>query len=343
MSGSAQGSRLEGLDLYSLVYKATQQIPEGRVSTYGSIARSLGDIVASRAVGRALNLNPRPVIVPCHRVVGSTGELVGFGLGLKKKKDWLKNEGIPFKGDRIPDLENVLFTEFRVPPALQEMRDAQAEIAEDVDLRPSRAKFRRLAALDVHYPAAGVHTDRATGLVEEEAHAGLVVYDLDGEKVTGIYRASTRVRMPYVPTYLAFRELPPLRAVLEAADLKDGTVLVFDGNGVLHPMSAGLASHCGVVLGMPSIGVAKSQLCGRYDEQELLSKGVSSVQVDGCVRGYAVKASNRQKKPVFISPGHLLGLKDALRILRPFMRYKVPEPVRWAHGVANGGYGPVTS
>lgn len=75
------------------VYEITKKIPMGKVSTYGQIARILGN-KAYRAVGNALNKNPYPVIIPCHRVVKSDGNVGGFAQGTEKKVEMLKEENI---------------------------------------------------------------------------------------------------------------------------------------------------------------------------------------------------------------------------------------------------------
>ena len=76
------------------VYKVVSKIPKGKVMTYAEIAKALGSPRAFRAVGSALNKNPNPVIVPCHRVVRSNGEIGGYRGGQKKKAILLKKEGV---------------------------------------------------------------------------------------------------------------------------------------------------------------------------------------------------------------------------------------------------------
>ena len=78
----------------ALVYLATAQIPKGCVSTYGAIAQAIGRPQANRAVGQVLHRNPFSPAVPCHRVVGQNGRLIGFAQGLKTQKDLLNKEGI---------------------------------------------------------------------------------------------------------------------------------------------------------------------------------------------------------------------------------------------------------
>ena len=75
------------------VWNALRQIPYGTTTTYGALAKQLGDKFATRAVGLANGKNPIPIIVPCHRVVGVKGELTGFGGGLDTKRWLLEHEG----------------------------------------------------------------------------------------------------------------------------------------------------------------------------------------------------------------------------------------------------------
>ena len=85
------------------VYDILVRIPEGKVTTYGDIAKALGHPNASRAIGRILNKNPNPVVVPCHRVVMSDGNIGGYAFGKERKKELLKKEGVCFMGDSMDD------------------------------------------------------------------------------------------------------------------------------------------------------------------------------------------------------------------------------------------------
>ncbi len=84
-----------------LVYEKTGEIPRGRVTTYGEIAKAIGKPKAARAVGSALNRNPHPITVPCHRVVGSNMHLGGYANGTDAKKQLLISEGIVIKGCQV--------------------------------------------------------------------------------------------------------------------------------------------------------------------------------------------------------------------------------------------------
>lgn len=91
---------LNGTPFQKRVWNELLKIPYGKIKSYGQIARELGKPKAARAVGMANNRNPVPILVPCHRVVGSDGSLVGYGGGLEFKKFLLELEGVRFSGDR---------------------------------------------------------------------------------------------------------------------------------------------------------------------------------------------------------------------------------------------------
>jgi len=87
------------------VYNLVSNIPPGKVATYGQLASSVGNPRAARGVGKILNKNPRPIIVPCHRVVCSDGHIGGYMYGKERKISLLLNEGIPIVNDLIKDFE----------------------------------------------------------------------------------------------------------------------------------------------------------------------------------------------------------------------------------------------
>jgi methylated-DNA-[protein]-cysteine S-methyltransferase len=94
----------------SQVYDIIAQIPEGKVTTYGDIARALGHPRASRVIGRILNKNPNPILTPCHRVIKSNGNIGGYAFGKVRKKELLKKEGLSFIGDSTTEFEK-----YRIP------------------------------------------------------------------------------------------------------------------------------------------------------------------------------------------------------------------------------------
>ena len=92
------------------VYNMLLTIPKGKVSTYGDLAKALGNPTASRHIGRILGKNPNPIKVPCHRVVMSNGKIGGYALGTQKKKELLQNEGVIFADkNKVNEFNNVRF------------------------------------------------------------------------------------------------------------------------------------------------------------------------------------------------------------------------------------------
>lgn len=89
------------------VYDLLRKIPAGKVTTYGALAKALGNPSASRIIGRILGQNPNPIKVPCHRVVMSDGKLGGYAYGTAKKRELLEKEGLYFTNGIISDFKNV--------------------------------------------------------------------------------------------------------------------------------------------------------------------------------------------------------------------------------------------
>ncbi|NVM29102.1 MAG: MGMT family protein [Candidatus Helarchaeota archaeon] len=93
------------------VLELTKKIPKGKIATYGLLAKLLGDLHLSRAVGNALNKNPFPIVVPCHRVVRSDGFVGGFAKGTEAKVELLKKEKIIINHNNKINLEKYLVNE----------------------------------------------------------------------------------------------------------------------------------------------------------------------------------------------------------------------------------------
>ena len=149
--------------------------------------------------------------------------------------------------------------------------------------------------------------------------ATLLKYDTLELIEYGVYITESRV--PYIPTYLAFREVEPMAGAIMKLNIKPDIVLV-DSHGLIHPRGLGAASHLGVVLDIPTIGVAKSPLVGKPDEEGI-------IYLNGRAVGY--KVSDR----LYISIGHRVALPSAIKIVLHVLRDTVPEPTRLAHIKAN--------
>jgi len=91
------------------IYKKLLQVPCGKITTYGELSRSVGLKNGQRVVGQIMKKNPFPVIIPCHRVVKSNGDIGGYAFGINVKKTMLSKEGICIKKDRIENFKNIYF------------------------------------------------------------------------------------------------------------------------------------------------------------------------------------------------------------------------------------------
>ncbi len=229
--------------LHRLVYEAVKQVPRGKVTTYGAIAKALGDKIAARTVAKILSENKDPKEVPCYKVVMSDGSLGGYAFGgPKEKAKRLKEEGIEVKNGKV-DLNRYLFDEFDIPPILEKMKKAQILLAK-MNKKKS-FDFDYIVAIDVAYKGC-----KGVGVA--------VMVDKRGEVLETYYWIG-KVDFPYVPTYLAFREAKFMVKAVEPF-LKEAILLFVDGQGTAHPRKAGEAVHVGAILDVPSIGIAKSPL-----------------------------------------------------------------------------------
>ncbi len=310
------------LDLYQITWNFTKQVPKGQVTTYGAIARALGDPRASRAVGVMEHVNPTPIIVPCHRVVYSNGELGGFGApeGVEKKIQLLKEEGISVKDGKILDFEDILFTDFKLPgkPPLELLREEQQRLRKKIqlkDIAPAQ-NFRTIAGIDVSYDY-------------DSAFGAAVVLELNTLKTVESVSIRYKSKFPYIPTYLSYHELPIGIQLLNELKRRPDVVL-FDGNGILHPYGLGLATHAGIVLNIPTLGIAKKLLCGEIQKQSNENGLISDVFLDNRSVGYALKIKSNVK-PVFVSPGNLMSFRTALELTKIICKTRIPEPIKLAH------------
>ena len=316
------------VDLYQTTWDLTAQIPEGKISTYGQIARALGDIRAARAVGIMEHANPRPIVVPCHRVVYSHGGLGGYGApeGLTKKISLLNSEGVKIKAGKIVDFENVLFTDFSLPgkPPLKKIKEQQKKLAKNVlinDIKPD-SLIKSIAGIDCSYTA-------------EDGFGACVVLDLNSFEVLEQITIRKKIKFPYIPTYLSYLELPLAVQLIEKLNSIPNAVL-FDGNGVLHPDGLGLAAHGGLILGLPTFGVAKKLLCGTLEKSTVSPGTNTEVKLDNRRIGFGYRPATSKKRLVYASPGHLMSFDTALKLTKKLCKTKIPEPIRLAHTLALG-------
>ena len=163
--------------------------------------------------------------------------------------------------------------------------------------------------------------------------SAVVVWNYSKQEIIDYVTASIDTDFPYIPGLLAFRELPAvLKAFRKLETIPD--VVICDGQGAAHMRGFGIACHLGLYLNVPTLGCGKSRLVGSYEMPGVDKGSVESLSYKGKEVGKVVRTRNNVK-PVFISPGHLIGMKESVEIvLKSCTKYRLPEPIRAAHKLA---------
>ncbi|MFI8418490.1 deoxyribonuclease V [Serratia sp. NPDC078593] len=140
--------------------------------------------------------------------------------------------------------------------------------------------------------------------------------------------------MPYIPGFLSFREYPALLAAWQQLRQKPDLILV-DGHGISHPRRLGIASHFGLLVDVPTIGVAKKRLCGKFEPLDEANGAQTPLFDKGEQLGW-VWRSKARCNPLFIATGHRVSTDSALAWVKRCMAgYRLPEPTRWADAIAS--------
>ena len=156
----------------------------------------------------------------------------------------------------------------------------------------------------------------------------VAVVDYESFELLETQMAMCEVKMPYIPTLLSFRELPPALAAIRKLRIQPDVFLV-DAQGLAHPYRCGFASHLGLALGKPTIGAAKNRLIGTEVEKDgrtlLVDKGEAIGEVVTTRSGV---------KPIYVSVGHMVSLETAAKIVLHCAKSRIPEPLLQAHNLA---------
>jgi len=176
-------------------------------------------------------------------------------------------------------------------------------------------KIRTVGGVDVSY-------------VGEVGIGAITILDYDSLEILETQVATCPVKMPYVPTLLSFREIPPAMAGIRKLKVQPDVFLV-DAQGWAHPYRCGFASHLGLAIGKPTIGVAKSRLIGDMVEKD----GRILLYNKGEVIGEVV-TTKHSTKPVYVSIGHMISLETAVVIVKHSSKGRIPEPLLQAHKLA---------
>lgn len=195
----------------------------------------------------------------------------------------------------------------------------QQRLADQVRPSPLMKPARFVAGGDVSFLPDG-----------ETLVAGWVVWDVKRGAVVETVTARRPVTFPYIPGLLSFREAPALIAAARKLRIEPD-VFMLDGQGLAHPRRFGIACHLGVLIDRPTLGCAKSRLCGTHDTPTDAVGAAKPIVLDGETVGRVVRM-RPGVKPVYVSIGHRLSLQDAVQtVLRCGAGLRQPEPTRRAH------------
>jgi deoxyribonuclease V len=204
----------------------------------------------------------------------------------------------------------------RWPEDKDRLRDIQEEIKKEIRIIPLPRAPELVAGIDASFTddrivcAACLFSFPRLELIEESV-------------------AVRKLSFPYITGYLSFREGPAVLDALAGLSRRPG-LLIFDGQGIAHPRGAGLAAFMGVLVGLPSIGCAKTKLVGEYSEPGEKRGDHTALVYKGASVGAVLRTQDRVK-PVFVSPGNMIDIEGSVRIvLGCAPRYRLTEPVRAA-------------
>ena len=204
--------------------------------------------------------------------------------------------------------------------------------AVDIQLRLA-AQVSRSGEVGTPHFIAGVDisADKGQGV----ATGAVVVLQYPELEVVETKVVNDKLNFPYIPGLLSFREAPLILAACQKLTVTPDLILV-DGQGIAHPRRMGLASHIGLWLNLPTIGCAKSLLCGTHQVPGAEPGSYAEVIDNGEIIGAALR-TKLGVKPIYVSIGHKIDLPTAIYWVMNCCRgYRLPEPTRLAHLAAGG-------
>lgn len=200
-----------------------------------------------------------------------------------------------------------------------EAKEIQTRLASMVMRRVESGDVRLIAGVDISAPNS-----------EGYARAAAVILSYPALVLMETKVVEQQVTFPYVPGLLSFRESPLIIAACEELDAEPDLILV-DGQGIAHPRRLGLASHLGLLWDKPTIGCAKSRLCGHHDIVPPQPGSYTEITDAGEVIGAALR-TKPGVAPLYVSIGHRIDLQSAIDwVMRCCRGLRIPEPTRLAH------------
>lgn len=199
----------------------------------------------------------------------------------------------------------------------------QRELAPLVCKRDDFGTVRHVAGVDIGFEDDG-----------EVTRAAVVVLSLPELAVVDQALVRAPTRFPYIPGLLSFREIPATLEAIAALTIKP-EMLLMDGQGIAHPRRLGVASHLGLVTGIPSIGVAKTLLVGKHEDPPQERGAWTPLMHQDELIGCALR-TRVGTKPIYVSIGHRVSLESAIAmVMRCTGRFRLPETTRHAHRLAS--------
>ena len=209
------------------------------------------------------------------------------------------------------------------PKSLDEAKIIQQQLQKQVILEDKLQQVDYVAGVDVGFQDNYKMTK-----------AAIAVLKFPSLELVESQTALIPTTFPYIPGFLSFREIPALLKTIEKLTIIPDIILC-DGQGIAHPRRLGIASHLGVLIDIPTIGVAKSLLIGKHEEVPL-EKGNWQPLIDKEEVIGAVLRSRTNVKPIYVSIGHKISLLTALEyVMTCLTQYRLPETTRWADKLAS--------
>jgi deoxyribonuclease V len=205
-----------------------------------------------------------------------------------------------------------------------EARQIQLQLAGQVSHERNPIRPRFIGGVDISAPdPAGF------------ARAAAVILSYPDLKIVEVKTIRDKPNFPYIPGLLSFRETPMILAVCKKLSVTPDLLMV-DGQGIAHPRRFGIASHLGLILDTPTIGCAKSRLCGTHTPVASQAGDHADLIDNRDIIGVALR-TKVNTKPVYVSIGHKIDLSTAINwVLKCCRGYRLPEPSRLAHLAASG-------
>ena len=190
------------------------------------------------------------------------------------------------------------------------LKKEQIKLSKKIILKDELKDVRKVGGIDQAY-------------IQEEVISCIIVCDCKTGEIIERQTAVAKAPILYKPGFLAYRELPAMvEAYNKLTTIPD--VVIVDGHGIAHPRRLGIASHFGLVMNVPTIGVAEHVILGKIEKGKIY---IEKTHVGCEVR------TKEHARPIYVSPGHMISIGTAVRIVLETTKepHKLPEPLHWAH------------